>query len=173
MEPSSQYDNFERLERAARDTCRVIEEVSNPLEPVFLHAVIASMGELLAAWHSLPDRNIHTDEPEPDVDYPDLKPLRMRLEEGFGKWNFFPVVFDPYEEDDEPVVYGSLGDVLADVWGDLHVGLMYLDVNGPVEAIEHWKTMEFHWSRHIVQALTALNSLIQRLEDEDEGPDEV
>jgi len=76
---------------------------------------------------------------------------------GFGNFETYWEVFDPYEEDD-PVV-GSLSDDLLDVYGDVRRGLALWDMGIPrTAALWEWRFhFDQHWGDHAVDALRALH----------------
>ena len=81
------------------------------------------------------------------------------------KLNGFPFeryreVFDPHDAEatDEPVV-SLLSDNLADIYGDLRGGLELARAGQLGAACAEWAQMyRFHWHRHALGALTAIES---------------
>lgn len=78
----------------------------------------------------------------------------------FGEFpfNHYRVVFDPhdFEAVDEPV-WGSLSDDLADIYRDLAGGLSTCDEGSMENACFEWSfSYQFHWARHAVNALAAI-----------------
>ena len=83
-----------------------------------------------------------------------------RAAKRFGElpFNFYRVVFDPHDFDaeDEPVT-GMLADDLADIYRDLAQGLDNAKRGHLDDACFDWaQSYRFHWARHAVNALAAL-----------------
>lgn len=76
---------------------------------------------------------------------------------GFGKFDSYWEVFDPYVE--EALVAGSLSDDVLDVYLDIRQGLdLWASSAPPAAAIWEWKFgLESHWGDHAVDALRALH----------------
>lgn len=73
-------------------------------------------------------------------------------------FNFYRVVFDPHDFDakDEPVT-GMLADDLADIYRDLAEGVDNARKGHLDDACFEWaQSYGFHWSRHAVNALAAI-----------------
>jgi len=76
---------------------------------------------------------------------------------GFA-FDHYRVVFDPHDftKTDEPVV-GMLWDDLADIYRDLAEGLDNVEKGHLADACSDWtNSYKFHWARHAVNALAAL-----------------
>jgi len=73
-------------------------------------------------------------------------------------FNFYRVVFDPHDFDakDDPVI-GMLADDLADIYGDLAVGVDNARRGHLDDACLEWtQSYSFHWAQHAVNALAAI-----------------
>lgn len=97
----------------------------------------------------------------PHVNAPDIEegasPQRPRSWPGFGKFETYWEVFDPYE--DTAPVAGSLSDDVLDVYGDLQRGLALWDKESArTAAIWDWRFhFDNHWGDHAIDALRALH----------------
>jgi hypothetical protein len=92
----------------------------------------------------------------PDVSASDVPPF------DFGIYEFFPVVFNPYDgpiEENDPVV-GSLSDCLFGIYTDLMRGLLLYRTGSPedlMDAVWEWRFhFDYHWGYHASEALYAL-----------------
>jgi hypothetical protein len=76
---------------------------------------------------------------------------------GFGEFEFYWEVFDPYVED--AAVAGSLSDDLLDIYIDVRRGLDHWNSRAPrTAAIWDWRFhFDAHWGDHAVDALRALH----------------
>ena len=98
----------------------------------------------------------------PDVESESESALNREIKSlhiDFGKYDTYWEVHNPFDCDDP--VCGSLSDDFSDIYKELNIGInMYAkDIN---EAIWHWKwSFENHWSYHVVDALRALNQILQ------------
>ncbi len=96
------------------------------------------------------------DAPEP-VSQDDWQALFKRLSVQLGEINDYSFVFDPYDQTSAPVI-GSLADDLADIYSDLHTGLVLHAAQANDDAIWQWRFgFENHWGRHAAHALYALH----------------
>jgi hypothetical protein len=76
--------------------------------------------------------------------------------QGFGKFESYWEVFDPYELD-QPVAE-SLSDDLLDVYRDVRRGLALWESRRDADAVWEWKFhFDAHWGAHAVDALRALH----------------
>src|SRR5262249_49354585 len=64
--------------------------------------------------------------------------LQRRLGEKFGDFDFYNVVFDPYEVDSTPVT-GSLADDIADIYRDLQEGFALRGAGQTTNALWQWR----------------------------------
>ncbi|MES2439524.1 MAG: DUF5063 domain-containing protein [Verrucomicrobiota bacterium] len=86
---------------------------------------------------------------------------------GFS-FNFYSVIFDPHAitPPDEPVMC-MLSDDLADIYRDLAQGLDNANKGHLAEACFDWShSYKYHWARHAVNALMAIE--IRRTDNNDE-----
>jgi hypothetical protein len=98
--------------------------------------------------------------------------MARAIGEKIGAHNRYWQVYDPFEED-QPVA-STLGEDLADMYGDLKRGLIAMSKGTEREAAEaawHWRlSFGNHWGRHLVSALRVLHYLLyDYLSPEDAG----
>ena len=97
----------------------------------------------------------------PDVDLTENSSVERnipRLHVNFGMHETYWEVHDPREFDDP--VCGSLSDDFSDIYQELMIGIQLFEKN-LTEAVWHWKwSFENHWSYHTVDALRALNQIL-------------
>jgi len=108
------------------------------------------------------------DEDETDVDYPrrgfDGYKHDYQLFKDLPLQNY-RVVFDPLELEscDNDSVIGDLHDDLADIYGDLWHGLQAFNAGDEDYAHWHWwNSYGYHWGRHAVGALHAIDEWCRR-----------
>lgn len=89
--------------------------------------------------------------------------LQRRLGQKFGDYDYYAVVFDPYDLASAPVT-GSLADDVADIYRDLKDGFAELANRKIENALWQWKFgFDNHWGRHAAEAIYALYSLRSKL----------
>ena len=91
---------------------------------------------------------------------------------GFGEFDHYREVFDPYDwTDDEPGV-GSLTDDFLDIYRDVNRGLLPYDRGEHGSAVWEWRFhFDIHWGDHAVDALRALKRACYRAGDPDTADD--
>jgi hypothetical protein len=79
---------------------------------------------------------------------------------GFGRFDAYWEVFDPYVE--EAILAGSLSDDILDVYRDLGRGLALYERGNSLEAVWEWSFhRDVHWGAHAVDALRALDRAVR------------
>ncbi|MBQ3552036.1 MAG: DUF5063 domain-containing protein [Clostridia bacterium] len=72
-------------------------------------------------------------------------------------------VFDPYSNEEDDPVCGSLKDDINSIYNDVREGIQLFDNGYRSEANWRWKfSFETHWKYHAVDAIRALNSLVSK-----------
>jgi hypothetical protein len=88
--------------------------------------------------------------------------LYNSLKEKLGDWNPYHQVFDPTQ--DNEAIFGSLADDIADIYGDLKKGLVFIDT-GHVQtedAMWTWRVLFYsHWGQHAMNALRTIHFRLQ------------
>jgi len=83
------------------------------------------------------------------------KQLRSRL----GTVDHTREIFDPYGGEAEEPVDVSLSDSLADIYRDVHDGLVIARAGAADDAVWAWKfSFERHWGHHALDALRAIHA---------------
>ena len=102
-------------------------------------------------------------EPRDGTTRDDAAALTNGIGQKLGDFDFYSVVFDPYERDSAPVT-GSLADDLADIYRDLQAGFAELRAGRASNALREWKFgFDHHWGRHAAEAIYALYNLRSKL----------
>ncbi len=87
-------------------------------------------------------------------------PLAPARWPGFGRFDEYWEVFDPYVED--AMVAGSLSDDVLDVYRDLSRGLLLYERGNTLEAVWEWAFhRDVHWGAHAIDALRALDRAVR------------
>lgn len=107
-----------------------------------------------------------------DITHEQWHALYLQLLNHTGEYDSFWEIFDPIEKVCKEPAVASLADALADIWRDLKNGLLHWENSSDVikaHIIWQWKfNFKIHWSIHVVDALRALNWLIEVYDAADE-----
>lgn len=82
-----------------------------------------------------------------------------RLREAFGAVNAYPTI---RRDEEASIAFGSLADDIADIYGDLMVGIQALDAGiGMNNVVWAWRfSFDSHWGSHLLDASRALHHLL-------------
>jgi hypothetical protein len=94
----------------------------------------------------------------PEVKHDEWVALDKRLTLQLGDFDYYSLIFDPYEPDSASVV-GSLADDIASIYQDLQDGLAMIEKSSVAAAWEWRESFKTHWGRHLTHALYAVFSL--------------
>ncbi|MFL5731742.1 MAG: DUF5063 domain-containing protein [Chloroflexia bacterium] len=121
--------------------------------------------ELYAAGLGLPDAEMPeapSDKPDAFYDSVPIKhtaALARAMGDKLGSYNAYWQALEPFEDEQPAAV--TLGEDLADMYGDLKRGLIARSKGterDAVEAVWHWRfSFANHWGRHLVGAMRALH----------------
>lgn len=147
----------------AAEFCTVVEARDAHTAIGFAQAIHQLLPRLYSAATVLPSSVPETDQSAGDaMSHEDWRRLHFDLSGLFGRWNFYWLVFDPYDNVEREPVCGSLADDLADIYRDLSDGRLDETLRGalcPADVVWAWKqAFETHWSAHATGALRALNA---------------
>ncbi len=153
-----------RFRTAARAYCAHVESRHTLAPSEWLTRVHALLVELYAAGLALPAIEPDTDSTNPEHRaYEDWKRMYDDFGRAFDRWNFYQIMFDPYDADEEKPVYGSLGDDSADIYADVRRGEDHEHERGdmyPNDVVWEWRfAFESHWAGHATHALYALATM--------------
>lgn len=133
----------------ARQFCTFVETAHDIPLPDRLFVGRERMLALYAAACALP-------EVDPDDIDSGRSPAPPATWPGFGDWDLYWEIFDPYV--DKPAVCGDLSEDFIDTYQDVRRGLALWDGPSQVTAIWEWSLMfRSHWGDHAIDALRALH----------------
>jgi hypothetical protein len=148
---------------AAKDYCRLLEtELALP-QREFIQQLLSVTLALYSAGLTLPEIEPDEDSDEDQFYGEDRAVSRQAIVDKLGSEFYYEKVFEPFDAEDCRPVTASLGDDLADMYGDLLKGLIQVPPHGavPAHVIWQWKfDLQIHWGRHAVGAIAALHSLL-------------
>lgn len=155
--------HLSRFVEVAEEFCLLIENHAEYELREFLNRIREILPRLYLRALDLPDIAIGSDELDREITHEEWAQLFSQLQQLLGASDYYWLVYDPVEF--SPPVAGSLSDDLADIWRDLKNGLMHWpDATASIqrEIVWEWKFhFHGHWSSHVVDALRAINSLIE------------
>lgn len=133
--------------------------------------MLASLAQLYASAHQLPDIRLGDDAPELpetlDVSNAEWQSIAQQVQQTLGSLDTYWAYFwhsAPTGVHDEPMCH-SLADDLTDIYRDIKPGLRALEAEHE-DSIEmvvfSWKEPLFatHWGQHAVSAMQALHSIV-------------
>ncbi len=167
LKPSMNYRQTAtvgRFRTAVRAYCAHVESRHALTPPEWLARVHALLVELYAAGLALPTVEPDTENANPEHrPYEDWKRMYDDFGRAFDRWNFYQVMFDPYDTVEDDPVYESLSDDSADIYADVRRGEDHEHERGdshPNDVVWEWRfTFESHWAGHATHALYALATL--------------
>lgn len=159
----SEKQLIDEFVETAGQYCSLIE--GHPQYPVreFLKRVRELLPVLYARALRLPDFASTHKSSYRDITHEQWREMFDRLREFLGPHDQYCEIYDPIKKDVEAAVVSSLSDDLADIWRDLKNGLMHWDsVSGSTDIVWEWHfSFHGHWSDHAVDALRAINWLVE------------
>ena len=140
-------DGIREFAEVARRFCRFVESLDGQ-SGEGLEAAYSVLAELILAGTRLPSVEA------PELEGAEVPPPKTSI--GFGRFEAYWEVFDPYVE--EMPVAGSLSDDFVDIHADLSRGLRVYDQGNVMAAAWEWRFgFDTHWGHHAVDALRALH----------------
>jgi Domain of unknown function (DUF5063) len=119
-------------------------EASDPA--VFVHGCFRLISTLLAQVVDLED--VDGDSDTYPISNERYNGIVRVLKRRFAEHEHYRMVFDPYENKEEPIL-GSISDDLADIWREIARGLEALRNGAAENAIAHWRfSFACHWGCH-------------------------
>lgn len=94
----------------------------------------------------------------PETKHGEWLALHERLTLQLGDFDYYSLIFDPYELSSASVT-GSLADDIASTYQDLKDGLAMIEESPDAAAWEWRESFKTHWGRHVTHALYAVFSL--------------
>ena len=139
---------------------RAFVEVTEGLDPDDI--VLQLQEHLLALYGGAVSLSVGdpSDSDLPAARHEEWAALHQRLGSKLGDFDYYSLVFDPYDLEAKPVV-GSLADDIASIYQDLGDGLVMIEGGESLEAaVWQWRwSFDNHWGRHAAHALYAVFSL--------------
>jgi hypothetical protein len=149
---------------AAQAFVRVVDSADEYSRDEFVRELERALVDLYAAGLTLEDLQPDDDsKPRDGLTNDDAAALQRRLGHKFAEYDFYNVVFDPYDRSSSPVT-GSLADDVTDVYRDLQEGFAELHAGRANNALWQWKFgFDYHWGKHAAEAIYTLYNLRSRL----------
>ncbi len=149
-----------RFAEGAEKYCELIERRAEYAPLQFTGEIIEALSLILGVVGNLPE--VKADEYNKtgpnEITKKESGVLSQEMDKKFGKYAAYTLVFNPYEESD--LVSTTIGDDLADIYGDLKEGLdIYKkgERQDIQEAVWQWKFgFQSHWGRHLLSVLQPL-----------------
>jgi uncharacterized protein DUF5063 len=152
---------------AAAKYCRLIERHRKTSQRGLLRGIAVALAQVYATGVRLPTTHARHQAKTRYRTHAQWQKLYNSLSRKLGRYRVYRSVFDPYERD-AAAGSGNLADDLADIYWDVKPGLVdcLSGWKGALEAaVWHWQfKMRFHWGRHAVDAMKALDELRSRYE---------
>ncbi len=159
----TEIDNFAKK---VKYFCEWVEsEFSEPVEELQkvefllteLHLGILRLPEARAIWDEIEDLADFEDDPEG---------LKIEWKICREKYAKLPIdeyweIFDAGNIEDRDPVFALVSDDLADIYGDLKIGLLLYETSMFPEAFWEWRfNFQIHWGNHLVGAQKAIRNYI-------------
>jgi len=151
--------------------CLLIEnrDAKKPIQ--LLQEAFIILPQLCLCGMRLPDIKKLSDYEVPDVPNEQWYELFESLQYRLKDYDVYTEVFDPYDEEDQNPIHGTLSDDLSDIYRDIKNGLQEWENVTTTERLDiiwHWKFLfEHHWGHHATGVFRALYSLLyQHIEGE-------
>jgi uncharacterized protein DUF5063 len=177
---SSQEDYPKAANRfypVAQRFCFLVDSAAALDKSEFLTRVYRTLPELIGEAMLLPEVVWPDDDDEDEESlmhcqdhgvvltrHEDWSALYNSLKEKLGDWDLYWQVFDPIDKEDHEVIYGTLADDIAGVYGNLKDGIILKECGRvPMqEVVFKWRNDFFiHWGRHAINALRTMHFLLQ------------
>jgi Domain of unknown function (DUF5063) len=149
--------DVENFMAVAHRYCAFIEATNALDRGVLVRELEGHLVSLYGAALLLPDAGASDrDAPDP-MTREEQQALHRRLSGELGDLDFYQMMFDPYDWQDETPVTGSLADDMADIYLDLRKGFVVIEAGGTLDdAVWEWRFgFDHHWGRHAAHALYA------------------
>ena len=151
---------------AATHYCRLIEGHQRTQQKKLLGGIAVALARVYGVGLRLPTTHTRHQVRTPGRTHGQWQKLYNSLSRKLGRHRSYHSVFDPYSN--EAACGGDLADDLADIYWDIKPGLVDCRTRrkGALDAaVWHWQFKQrFHWGRHAVDAMKALDELRSRYE---------
>lgn len=155
----------DRFGVAAKRFCSIVDSASHMDRGEFVSKIYRVLPKLIDQAIEMPDvEGSDKDQRQsaPRVRHEEWEQLYNSLKAKLGDWDLYHQVFDPTHENE--AVVGTLADDIADIFGDLKEGLVFIEAakRSPEEAIWTWRLLFYsHWGKHAMDALLAIHFQLQ------------
>ena len=155
----------DRFGVAAKQFCSIVDSASHMDRGEFVSQIYRVLPKLIDQAIEMPDvegSDREQRKSSPRVRHEEWEQFYNSLKEKLGDWDLYHQVFDP-THDNEAIV-GTLADDIADIFGDLKEGLVFIEAAqaSPEEAIWTWRLLFYsHWGKHAMDVLLAIHFQLQ------------
>jgi hypothetical protein len=163
--PNNNAEVADRFGVVAKRFRSVVDSASSMDRIEFAAQIYRILPKLIDEAISLPDvESSDSDHKKSSINirFQEWDRLYNSLKEKLGDWNPYHQVFDPTQ--DSEAIFGSLADDIADIYGDLKKGLVFIETrqSQPDDAIWTWRVLFYsHWGQHAMNALQAIHFRLQ------------
>ena len=162
-------DDIEKIEAFASAASDYIGQIERT-ETMNAEALLTSMRQILPRLYllalALPETEARRANDPPRLSHDDWQMVFEGLTKTLGEYDLYWEVYNPVTPVAEEPIACTLSDDLADVWRDLKNGLNLYRSDDPdrmQSAAWSWRFhFKSHWSCHAVDALRAINTLIEK-----------
>ena len=161
-------DNAEVADRfgvAAKRFCSIVDSISHMDKVEFVVQIYRVLPKLIDQAIEMPDvkgSDRGGQKSSQKIRYEEWEQLYNSLKEKLGDWDLYHQVFDPTR--DKEAIVGTLADDIADIYGNLKEGLVFIEAApaNPEKAIWTWRLLFYsHWGQHAMDALLAIHFRLQ------------
>ena len=160
---------FAEYYQAAVSFCGFIEKNGSSDTVDFLTTVRTHLLRLYATALTMPWTDLQSNEEfEEKLSVDDFQTILHGVAKQLGEARYYWHVFDPVNDLDTAPVCGDLLDDIGDIYKDLRHSLMIFGLGrGDCEEVALWDLkfdFDAHWSRHCVNALSAIHFFLKKIE---------
>ncbi|HEY2412702.1 MAG TPA: DUF5063 domain-containing protein [Pirellulaceae bacterium] len=155
-------DSFADL---ASSYCSLIEHHEEYSTESFVGRIREILPMLYYQALKLPDVESTDEEIRREISHEEWSRMFASLQRKLGVNDLYWEIYDPIKTDLDKPVAASLSDDLADIWRDLKDGLSNWSDGSPTtrqQIVWNWHfSFHHHWSDHVVDALRAINWIVE------------
>ncbi len=159
---TNSIDSFADL---ASSYCSLIEQHEEYSTEIFVRRIRVVLPLLYYHALKLPDVESTDEEIQREIGHEEWSRMFASLQRKLGVNDLYWEIYDPLKTEHDEAVAASLSDDLADIWRDLKDGLLNWSDSSPAirqEIVWNWHfTFHHHWSDHVVDALRAINWIVE------------
>ena len=159
---TNSIDSFAEL---AALYCSLVEHHDDYSTEAFVGRVRELLPLLYYRALKLPEVETTDEEIDREISHEEWSRMFGSLLHKLGSNDFYWKIYDPLKMEHGEAVAASLSDDLADIWRDLKHGILRwptTDTTTRQEIVWDWRfSFHHHWSNHIVDALRAINWIVE------------